>query len=228
MCRKTQTCSELGDVPATWSKSAPLPPPRWFNDEFEKFNSAVQSAADGNIGRSLEFLRQIRGDDLRTWYVVHGQNSGVFRNRQLGRRNVATDPGRIPAPAVGVLRTVYRRDSYQCRYCGLHLFPKELFEAFEGLVGHASFAATAKNDSHGAALVFRATYDHVDPLCRGGCHDLENLVTACYSCNFGKGGFTLQQLGLDDPRERPIPPSDGWDGFISLIPKLRKAQLKPR
>lgn len=228
MCRigKTKICSELDDQPARWSKSAPLPPPTWFSGEFEKFRTAVQSAADGNIAHSLELLRQIRSDDLRMWYVVHGQNSGVFRNRRFGGSRVGGNGGRIPAPPSGTITMMYRRDFYRCRYCGLHLVPKEVLAAFEAVVGNASFAATAKNNSHGAALVFRATYDHVDPRCSGGSHQLENLVTACYSCNFGKGGFTLQQLGLDDPRTRVVSPAGGWDGLVSLIPKLKAAQLR--
>lgn len=120
-----------------------------------------------------------------------------------------------------MLLAIYRRDHFACRYCGLKLFPSELLRAFENVAGTDSFAATAKNASHGAALVFRTTYDHVDPLNCGGRHTLDNLVTACYSCNFGKAGYTLEQLGLDDPRLRPKVSND-WDGLMSLLPKLRR------
>jgi HNH endonuclease len=225
--RQTPICSELGDQPANWSKTAPLPPPAWFNGELEKFIGAIRFAADGKITRALEFLRQIRSDDLRSWYVIHGQNSGEFRSRHFGgsRANSgSTDSGVVSS---GLMSRVYRRDGYQCRYCGLRLVTKEVLVAFEGVVGKLRFAATSKNASHGAALVFRATCDHVDPRSCGGSHQLENLVSACYSCNFGKGGFTLQQLGLHDPRERAVSPASGWDGLVPLIPRLNAARPKP-
>jgi hypothetical protein len=127
-----------------------------------------------------------------------------------------------------MIAMAYSRDHYRCRYCGLGLVSVELLKAYEAAVGNPYFAATAKNSSHGAALVFRATYDHVDPLNCGGLHDLSNLVTSCYSCNFGKAGFTTQQLGLDDPRARPIPAAAGWDGLLSLVLKLREVAFKTR
>lgn len=35
------------------------------------------------------------------------------------------------------------------------------------------------------------TMDHVDPLSRGGAHDVTNVVPACASCNASKGNKTL-------------------------------------
>jgi len=37
------------------------------------------------------------------------------------------------------------------------------------------------------------------PHSLGGRTELDNLVTSCYSCNFGKAEYTLKQLGIDDP-----------------------------
>lgn len=142
---------------------------------------------------------------------------------QPALRHPATiiDTARRGAPPSGLVSLSYRRDGYRCRYCGIRVIPIEVLRLYEGVVGTRFFAATAKNASHGAAIVFRATYDHVEPLNCGGRHSLDNLVTACYSCNFGKGPYTLQQLGLDDPRSRRAM-SDSWDGLVSLIPKVRR------
>lgn len=35
------------------------------------------------------------------------------------------------------------------------------------------------------------THDHIDPLSRGGTHELENLVRCCKDCNFEKGVRSL-------------------------------------
>ncbi len=171
-------------------------------------------------------LMQVRGEEMREWYIDHGQNSGVFRNRHYRVVVGRTITALRGAPPSSMVDAVYRRDRYRCRYCGLRLFPIEVLRAYECTIGTDVFAATAKNASHGAALVFRATYDHVDPLSCGGRHVPENIVTGCYSCNFGKGSYTLTQLGLDDPRAQPLPSGD-WDGLVSLLPEFRNRSTDP-
>jgi hypothetical protein len=41
---------------------------------------------------------------------------------------------------------------------------------------------------------------------------MDDLVTSCWFCTFGKGSATIEFLGLRDPRERE-PVRDGWDGL---------------
>jgi hypothetical protein len=57
--------------------------------------------------------------------------------------------------------SVFKRDSFACRYCG----------------------ATAPN--------VQLHVDHVVPVSEGGQDDIDNLVTACAACNFGKGARNL-------------------------------------
>lgn len=38
-----------------------------------------------------------------------------------------------------------------------------------------------------------ATLDHIIPHSQGGSDDMENLVTACWSCNRDKGNRTIEQ-----------------------------------
>jgi hypothetical protein len=56
---------------------------------------------------------------------------------------------------------VFKRDSFKCQYCG----------------------ATAPD-----VLLH---VDHINPVSKGGTNDITNLVTACQSCNLGKGARTL-------------------------------------
>jgi hypothetical protein len=115
---------------------------------------------------------------------------------------------------------VFERDFYSCRYCGLKLVDKAVLVAFERAVGISVFCIRGTNaQQHGVVHAFKIVADHVVPHRRGGRTDLDNLVTACPGCNYGKEAFTLEQLGISDPRDRP-PERNGWDGLRSLLPGL--------
>jgi hypothetical protein len=57
---------------------------------------------------------------------------------------------------------VFKRDLFQCAYCGAHPSETVLLEV-----------------------------DHIHPVAEGGTNDIDNLVTACWDCNRGKGAGLL-------------------------------------
>ena len=57
--------------------------------------------------------------------------------------------------------------------------------------------------------------DHVVPWNKGGQTNLQNLVTSCASCNYGKDGYTLEQLGLDNPFDSD-PVMSNWIGLKNI------------
>lgn len=59
---------------------------------------------------------------------------------------------------------VFKRDDFRCTYCGRHP-PDVLLEA-----------------------------DHITPVCDGGDDSQDNLTTACFDCNRGKGGVPLSAV----------------------------------
>jgi 5-methylcytosine-specific restriction endonuclease McrA len=224
MCRHSQFCTELRGGPETWSRHAPLLPPAWLEGELDLFVDAVHAAAGGNRAASLEALARIRSDDLRNWYVEHGQNSGLFRYRGLGKRpaehpSAPCDQTRL---SKAIEAAVLRRDGHRCRYCGRRIVTEQLFDAFERAVAQKHFRARGSNQQrHGVVLAFRACADHVVHWRHGGPTSMDNLVTACWPCNFGKYHYSLGQLGLDDPRGRP-PVVTHWDGLQSHVDALRR------
>lgn len=69
-----------------------------------------------------------------------------------------------PSSAYYALRfAILKRDNFTCRYCGM------------------------------SAPTVRLEVDHVIPVARGGSDHEDNLVTACYSCNRGKGDLLLMR-----------------------------------
>ncbi len=106
MCKGAPHCSELGSDPAKWSRDAPLPPPTWFQGELDLFARSVRLAADGDVLHARSLLAEVRSDDLRAWYLVHGQNSGGFRARHFRLPSPATISGR-QGPAIQVDDQLY-------------------------------------------------------------------------------------------------------------------------
>lgn len=79
------------------------------------------------------------------------------------------------ALSVRVRFEVFKRDGFQCRYCGKKS-PEVVLEV-----------------------------DHVVPVCEGGGDDEMNLVTACWDCNRGKAGVPLAEVMTgSDPHDKAI------------------------
>lgn len=70
---------------------------------------------------------------------------------------------------------VFKRDDFQCQYCGRRS-PEVVLEL-----------------------------DHIVPICEGGTDDPINLRTSCWDCNRGKGGVPLDHLVTgEDPHDKAI------------------------
>ena len=171
---------------------------------------------------SVRSQQRINDSSMRDWFVEHGQGSGKQRHRALGEppsgaHGTANGP-REPSKALEAIILV--RDRFHCRYCGIPVITRKLLDAFGACVGSVALPLGRRNsEKHGAALVSQSVIDHVLPYQGGGETSLENLVTACWTCSFGKDRFTVSQLGLDDPRQR-APIETSWDGLTSHLPNL--------
>jgi hypothetical protein len=224
MCKSHKECTELGTDPTNWSTTCPLPPPTWFEDQTELFTQAVQFAAKGDIDTAITTLESIRSADLRNWFCQHGQVSGRFRNRILQNKEhklnaEELDPVRSPD---SFRQDVFARDDYTCQYCGGKVTPKETLEYFAKAIGKEYFCTSGTNDErHGIILAFRANADHVTPWNHGGKTAPSNLVTCCWSCNYGKAGYTLNELQLTDPRFNHFI-NAGWNGLQEFNESLKK------
>lgn len=226
MCKGTQTCTALGTDSTKWSREAPLPVPNFFEKAVEGFTIAVAFLIDGNKEDSLDALKETNHKAVGEFFIEHGQQSAYFRvqNRlEIDKKNrIAKDLNNSPRLIPKVEKEVFERDSYRCRYCGLRIISKEVFTEYSRIVGSDNFSVERENSKrNGLTLGLRGVADHVEPYASGGETSIDNLVTSCYSCNFGKAGYTLEQIGIFDPRlKRPV--NDGWSGLTEFLPALRE------
>lgn len=193
-----------------------------FQLSFHQLEKAVEFAVNGQRDLGLEHLNMTRHLEIREWFITSAQVAGPRRHAELGHLE-AQEPA-IPeekqdtrGTSVPLARTILDRDRYLCRYCHIPVIYKAEAKKLQLLFGAENFQVSKSNRiAHGTLRAFYNSFDHVLPLSRGGTTSLENLVTACYPCNFGKDNFTLNQLGMLSPFESIANKSD-HDGFTTLL-----------
>ncbi|NTW88577.1 MAG: HNH endonuclease [Desulfobulbaceae bacterium] len=119
-------------------------------------------------------------------------------------------------PSKSVEYSVYTRDGWHCRFCGTCVVAKSARKEMNRLLPTAARWGLKNIEKHAGLSALEATLDHILPHSRGGDNSLENLVTACGPCQFGRGGWTLAEVGFRNPFLR-LPIIDGWDGLLRLV-----------
>lgn len=224
MCRGKNICSELGINPDNWDKFSPLRTPNWVAEQIDIFESAVSDFFAGQKDSCLTKLQQIKSAEIINWYIEHGQMSGRHRKIILKVLPPPTisedqrDPIRSPKK---IQDEVFKRDGYKCRYCGGKLISQDFFRLFIIKLNSPLFQGGDTNlTTHGIIHISWPVADHVVPWNQGGRTDLNNLVSACATCNYGKDGNTIEQLGIQNPFNRQ-PIVDKWNGFADKITLLK-------
>ena len=118
-------------------------------------------------------------------------------------------------PSSSVERAIYVRDGWRCRYCGTRVIDRSMRARLHRCLSDVARWGARNADKHTALAALSASLDHIVPHSRGGTNDEPNLVTACNACQFGRGQWTLDEVGFWDPREYP-PVLDEWDGLTRL------------
>ena len=208
MCKKgdAEFCSELGRDSSCWSSDAPLEKPDWIQDSFQLLVDAITYASAGKIELARSILKNSRDLEMRTWYHVHAQNIATWRSETLKIEApepiLPLDPENRFSKFESIL---FARDNYKCRYCADPVIPKKVFKKAQSLIGSTDLPLGRTNLTRsGFYLMFVATLDHVMPWSLGGRTDESNLVTSCWSCNYGKANFTVEQIGINNPLDREI------------------------
>ena len=111
------------------------------------------------------------------------------------------------------------RDGYRCRFCQTPLVRKETRDAIRSVYPSAlRWGESNKNsEQHTAFQAMWLQYDHVVPHSRGGTNEASNLLITCAPCNYGRWHFTIDEVGLLDPRDFEIRPSR-WEGLERFRP----------
>ncbi|MEQ9326650.1 MAG: HNH endonuclease domain-containing protein [Rhodospirillales bacterium] len=121
--------------------------------------------------------------------------------------------------------TVLARDGYFCQFCGIPVILQQAQSVLRKFYGSEIRWGNRNAEKHTAFQALDLDFDHILPLSRGGDNSVENLIVACAPCNCGRGNWTLEEVGVLDPRNHPRQPRSEfkeWDGLTRVLKHRRQ------
>lgn len=187
-------------------------------DAARMLDAAVSAYQTGNRALASQLIEAAKIPSVGDWgYSIWGAKSP---NIQLQKRAsqisdaVCRIETRMPTKAQKLL--LHQRDGYHCRFCGIPVIRAEVRKKFCSTFPELLIWGAKNAQQHVAFQTLWAQYDHVVPHSAGGNNDVENLVVTCGPCNFGRMAYTLEEVGLIDPRHRE-PVRSTWDGLERFL-----------
>ena len=179
------------------------------------YDTVKQRLNDTNTKSIREFSGSLWHSAKKYPEQVH-----YLRRRQVHDLPPRKDRAKDRHPSADMKRSILQRDGYVCRYCGVPTIPVEVRRKLHSLYPDELPWPRVDAIQHAAFQALWLQFDHVIPHSYGGCNDIENIVVSCGICNFGKGGFHIEELGLIDPRT-VHPRSSCWNGLTQLLDGIR-------
>ena len=187
-------------------------------DAARYLDAAVSAHLAGKPALAAELIMAADMSEIRAW------TKSIWANSEIHLRFPPNMAASIPKdqrvkvrmPTRAEKAQIHKRDGHNCRFCDMPVVRPETRSLIRSAYPNALTWGSKEIEQHAAFQAMWAQYDHVLPHARGGNNDLSNLVLTCAPCNFGRGGYTLQEVGVHDPRGRPVARSS-WDGLERFV-----------
>lgn len=177
---------------------------------------AVTEHQTGRKEVAAKLIVEANNPLIREWTEsIWGSNSSYTQYREvLDIPAILPKEHRVPVrmPSAVEKSLIHQRDGFHCRFCGIPVIRKEIRVKIAAAYPDALPWGRTNQTQHAAFQAMWAQYDHVLPHARGGNNELDNVVLTCAPCNFGRMSFTLEEVGLIDPRTS-VPYKSDWDGL---------------
>ena len=220
MCKDDIPCLLIGSEDSSWPKDYLVKAPDWLPESILRFKTILDLYLSKEYSQVSSNLGSLRSEEIREFYTKHA--IWAFKTRASNKPTKNKALQKLRMPSMRVRNEIFLRDGYVCQYCSLPVVNTRVFHEFSKSIGTNQFSSE-KSDTkaNGIVLGFSATVDHVDPYSSGGDSNMQNLVTTCWGCNFGKLNYSTEDLRINDPRNSPKKVNYVWNGLIDYIPKLK-------
>ena len=183
----------------------------------ELLSKAVDAILEGNLSLASELIvaADIAELEMHNAKIAGSMSTEIQRLREIpSAPRVEKVKTRMPSRKVEL--SIYERDGWHCRFCNVPVVSKDVRKRLNKLFPDAARWGSKNIEKHRALSILESSLDHITPHSRGGDNSLLNLVTACGPCQFGRGGWTIEEVGINNPLSR-APVLDGWDGLRRLL-----------
>ncbi len=201
--------------PSAWPSHCLIPYPAEFESQIDKLEQALK-IANTDPDQSRDIVKSIDSEEMKRWFIDVALKAGAWRAKYSGVSSVdLKNSRRRKAISQKRLEALFGRDKWRCRYCGIRVAGnRKHFKNFAKAIRMPELVSGRTDESrHGLYLMLMASYDHVKPHSEGGSNDESNLVTSCWSCQFGKYKYSLDELRLRNPLDvAPVALKD-WCGL---------------
>ena len=183
-------------------------------------DDAVTAHMTGQGHLAISLIRQADMPAIREWTESIWGKKSPYRQYRLVTEASPSMPrqNRIPLrmPTTAEKAALLQRDGYHCRFCGIPVIRDTVRQAISSAYPDALPWRPGNANQHAAFQAMWVQYDHILPHARGGDNTLENVVITCGPCNYGRGDYILEEVGLIDPRTRE-PVQSTWDGLERFL-----------
>ncbi len=183
-------------------------------------NDAVSAHLEGKFALAANLIRRADIPAIRDWTESLWGREHPY---QMYRAVLSAPPGlckemrvKVRMPTAAEKADLLRRDGYHCRFCGIPVIRQTIRTKLKKLYPESLQWGRTNSTQHAAFQAMWVQYDHLVPHARGGDNDPENMLITCAPCNFGRMNYTIEEVGLIDPRTR-VPIRSSWDGLERLI-----------
>lgn len=188
---------------------------------------AVAAHNEGDRTTATRFLTRANNQTVREWLgSVWGKGSPYTQYRHVANAPpviLKADRPKTRHITSQEKRLIHQRDGYYCRFCRIPVIRPEIRARIVKTYPAVVEWGPTNDRQHAAFQALWAQYDHITPHSRGGSSSLDNVVLTCAACNYGRMHYTLEEVGLADPRLPPtrIGPWDGLEGFRADAPDMQ-------
>lgn len=185
-------------------------------DAAHYLDEAVTAHLAGRSDIAEDLIRRTNSKEIREWTEsLWGKKSPYVKYRFVSDAPpIFPKTERLNArmPTAAEKRDLLQRDGYHCRFCGIPVIRERIRNRIRKIYPEALPWGRKNTEQHAAFQAMWVQYDHLLPYARGGSSYLDNMVITCGPCNFARWNYTLEEVGLFDPRTRE-PVRTTWDGL---------------
>ena len=176
-------------------------------------DDAVSAHLEGLKDLADELIRRANSAEVRAWVEsIWGKNTGLLPKHGGTASIQKALRVKQRMPTLVQKLELLRRDGYHCRFCGIPVIRTEIRKRIHSVYPDALPWGRRNLDQHSAFQAMWVQYDHLVAHAYSGTNDLDNIVITCGPCNFGRVHYSLEEVGLIDPRTRECVRST-WDGL---------------